>query len=201
MGSGGRRAHPPWEDSYTEGTPPWDIGRPQDAVVRLCDAGAFTGPALDAGCGTGENTLEVAARGVEIAGVDVAPTAIELARQKAAARGLPAGFQVGDALRLDRLGLTFRTVLDCGLFHTFDDDDRALYVDSLAGVTVPGSVLQLLCFSDLEPGDWGPRRVSQAELREAFRTGWRVVSIEADRFDTNLGSTGVAAWRAAIERV
>jgi SAM-dependent methyltransferase len=195
-----RRAGRPWDDSYREGPPPWDDGRPRSAVVRLCDQGGFVGPVLDAGCGSGENALEIAARGIEVIGVDVAPTALRQARDKAASRGAAATFLVADALQLERLGKVFQTVLDCGLFHTFDDDERAAYVGSLAAVTTPGSVLHLLCFSDLAPGDGGPRRVSQAELRASFRVGWRVVSIEPDRLETTFDPDGVPAWLARIER-
>jgi SAM-dependent methyltransferase len=195
-----RRSGRPWDHSYQDGPAPWDAGRPQPAVVRLCDQGAFVGPVLDAGCGSGENALEIAARGIEIIGVDVAPTAIRQAQDKAASRGIAATFLVSDALQLQRLGRTFATVLDCGLFHTFDDDERPAYVESLAEATTPGSVLQLLCVSDTTPGTGGPRHVSQSELRASFGVGWNVVSIEPERLQTNVDSSGVPAWRAKIER-
>ena len=44
---------------------------------------------------------------------------------------------VADALRLERLGRVFETVLDCGLFHTFDSEERRDYVAGLASVTRP----------------------------------------------------------------
>jgi ubiquinone/menaquinone biosynthesis C-methylase UbiE len=191
--------HPPWDDSYRRGTPPWDAGGPRAAVVRLCDQGAFAGPVLDAGCGAGEDALEIASRGIEVVGVDVAPTAIRQADRKAADRGIAATFAVGDALHLDSLGRTFRTVLDSGLFHTFDDAGRAAYVASLAAVTETGGVLHLLCASDAATGEQGPtRRVSQDELRAAFAGGWSIVSIEPERLETTFG--GLPAWRAWIER-
>jgi ubiquinone/menaquinone biosynthesis C-methylase UbiE len=155
---------------------------------------------LDAGCGAGEDALEIAARGLEVTGVDVAPTAIRQAQDKAAERGVAATFLVADALQLGRLGRTFRSVLDCGLFHTFDDDERPAYVDSLAAVTAPGGVLRVLCFRDTVPGTEGPRRISQAELRAAFSSGWEVVSIEPDRLETTFAADGVPAWLATIER-
>jgi SAM-dependent methyltransferase len=195
-----RRSGRSWDDSYREGPPPWDAGGPRSAVVRLCDQGAFLGPVLDAGCGSGEDALAIAARGIEIVGVDVAPTAIRQARDKAASRGIAATFLVADALQLHRLGQTFQSVLDCGLFHTFDDEERAVYVERLAAVTTPGSVLHLLCFNDMVPGSGGPRRISRSELRASFRGGWNVVSIEADRLETTFDSSGVPAWLAKIER-
>src|SRR5690242_8761926 len=129
----------PWDASYQDGPAPWDIGRPQPAVVRLASHGGFAGAVLDAGCGTGENALHVAALGLPVLGVDVAGTAVAIARAKAAERGLPAAFAVADACRLERLGRRFDTVLDCGLFHTFDAAERPGYLASLATVTAPGA--------------------------------------------------------------
>jgi cyclopropane fatty-acyl-phospholipid synthase-like methyltransferase len=192
-----------WDASYTrQERPPWDIGRPQPAFARLAEAGLLAGRVLDAGCGTGEHTLLAASHGAEATGVDAAPTAIERARAKAAERGLQARFEVADVLGLSRLGVTFDTVIDSGVFHVFSDEDRPRYVSSLAAVLRDGGMCYLMCFSDRQPGDWGPRRVSQDELRAAFSEGWQVVSIAADTFEINPveGSTTVQAWLAQIRR-
>jgi SAM-dependent methyltransferase len=187
-------------DAMYAGVPPWDIGRPQPVFVRLANEGMIRGRVLDGGCGTGEHVLLVAARGLDATGIDAAPTAIALAQRKAADRGLAARFLVWDALELGRLGEQFDTVLDSGLFHVFDDERRARYVDALGGVVRPGGRLLLCCFSDRQPGDWGPRRVRQDEIRGAFATGWEVEAIDAAHFDTNLGPEGAEAWLATIRR-
>ena len=160
-----------FESAYKE-TAPWDIPAPQPAFVRLEGAGEIRGSVLDAGCGTGENALHLASRGHEVWGLDFIPVAIEGAKAKE--RGLGVDFQVGDALKLDQLGRTFDTVIDCGLFHTFADEERPLYVSGLATVVRPGGSIHLLCFSDQEPPGQGPRRVTQQEIRDAFRDGWQV---------------------------
>lgn len=189
-----------FSESY-RGTPPWDIGRPQPAFERLAAAGVARGLVLDAGCGTGENALAFAAAGFEVVGVDAVEAAVAAARAKARARGLAAEFLVHDALALGDLGRRFRTVVDSGLFHTFDDAERRRYVASLAAATAPGARLYLLCFSELEPGDGGPRRVTQAELRAAFdHPPFRVLAIEPAEMATNLGR-GRKAWLASIERL
>src|ERR671936_1905853 len=87
-----RLAGLPWDASYHDGPAPWDIGRPQAAVVRLASEGGFAGAVLDAGCGTGENALHIAALGFSVLGVDVAETALAIARQKAADRGTDVEF-------------------------------------------------------------------------------------------------------------
>jgi SAM-dependent methyltransferase len=189
----------PWDASYHDGPAPWDTGQPQPAVVRLAAAGGFTGAVLDAGCGTGENALHVAALGVPVLGFDVAGTALAMARAKAAGRGIEAEFVLADALQLGRLGRTFDTVLDCGLFHTFDAAERPGYVASLASVTEPGGTLYVLCFSDEGP-DTGPHPVSRDELSAAFGpgSGWQVAAIEPDRVQTRYHDDGAPAWFATV---
>ena len=184
---------------YAE-TPPWDIGRPQPAFARLADAGDLHGRVLDVGCGTGEHALMAAGRGLTATGVDAAPTAIGIARHKAEERGLEARFIVANALDLAALGEDFDTVLDCGLFHVFDDHDRARYVASLHDVVVLGGTYYMLCFSDRQPGDWGPRRVSQDEIRSAFADGWHVASIDAATIDITISAEGAKAWLSTIVR-
>ena len=158
---------------------------------------------LDAGCGTGENALHVASLGLPVLGVDVAETALAIAREKTADRGIEVEFAVADALQLERLGRRFETVLDCGLFHTFDDDDeRTRYATSLASVTEHDGTLYVLCFSDDGP-DTGPHPISQEELRAAFNpsNGWNVAAIEPDRVQTRYHDDGAPAWFAAIKRI
>ncbi|SRR5581483_889832 len=181
-----------------EGTPPWDIGRPQPAVVRLADEGAFRGRVLDAGCGTGEHAILLAQRGLAVTGVDAAPRAIEKAKAKARARGAKVDLLVADALDLGALGRQFESVLDVGLFHVFDDEDRARYVESLASVVEPGGRYHMLVFSDREPPGWGPRRVREKEIRDAFAHGWRVLRVEPAQFESLMGPA--QAWLAVVER-
>jgi SAM-dependent methyltransferase len=197
-----RMAGQPWDASYHDGPPPWDIGQPQPAVVRLASERRFAGQVLDAGCGTGENALHVASFGLSVLGVDVAETAVAIARKKAHDRGIEIEFAAADAFHLERLGRTFQTVLDCGLFHTFDDGERPGYVASLASVTASGGTLYVLCFSDEGPGT-GPHPVSEQELTTAFSpaTGWKVATIERDRVQTRFHDDGAPAWLATITRI
>jgi cyclopropane fatty-acyl-phospholipid synthase-like methyltransferase len=186
-----------FESAYA-GTPPWDIGRPQPAIMRLAETGQITGSVLDVGCGTGENVLYLAERGFAASGVDGAPSAIRKARAKAKQRGLNASFEVSDALDLSVPERPFDTVIDSGLFHVFSDDDRPRFTGSLGRVVRLGGTYFLMCFSDQQPGDWGPRRVTQAEIRSVFSDGWHVNYIEPSAFETNIGPA--QAWLASISR-
>jgi SAM-dependent methyltransferase len=192
-----------WDTSYEGAPPPWDIGRPQPAFLRLADADALSGALLDAGCGTGEHTILAAQRGADALGIDVSPRAIEIARRKAQARGVETHFRVLDARHLDSLGESFDTVLDSGLFHVFDDAARARYVTALYAALRPGGHLHLMCFSDRQAGDWGPRRVTEGDLRLAFGSGGCFDSLRADRFDINpaFGTPTADAWLADLRRL
>jgi ubiquinone/menaquinone biosynthesis C-methylase UbiE len=184
-----------------QSTPPWDIGRHQPAFEHALKGGDVRAPVLDAGCGTGENALYLAAQGFTVTGVDSVPAAIEAARSKAAARGLEAEFIVGDALDLGALERRFATVIDSGLFHTFEDAERERFRESLARVLEPGGRYLVLCFSERERHDGGPRRVTRDELRAVFdRSPFRVLKIEAVEMATNLDS-GRKAWFARVERL
>jgi cyclopropane fatty-acyl-phospholipid synthase-like methyltransferase len=195
---------PTFEEFY-DGKAPWDIGKPQPTIVAVADR--VTSPVLDAGCGTGEHALFLADRGCRVIGIDFVEEAIRRARGKAAERDLEVEFLVKDATKLADWDRRFASVIDCGLFHCFSDDDRRRYVRGLAKVLEPGGQLFLLCFSDAEPGTEGPRRVSREELNEAFTDGWRVESIEPVQIEVNPEFTemkfsegGPKAWFAIVRR-
>lgn len=189
-----------FDASYREGTPPWDIGRPQPELVTLAAEGEIVGDVLDVGCGTGENALYLASLGKRVVGVDGSPTAIARARAKAAERGLAARFLVADALDLASVHRRFETAVDCGLLHVFDREARRAYAGSLTEVLSPGSTLHVLCFSDEEPPGPGPHRLSEGEIGEAFRGIFALTRLRPARFE-RLGKEAARAWLATLVRI
>jgi cyclopropane fatty-acyl-phospholipid synthase-like methyltransferase len=187
------------------GLPPWEIGRPQKAFLDVADQ--LQGSILDSGCGTGENLLFFARRGHKVTGIDFLAKPVEAAKQKATERGLTATFLVMDALALKELPEVFDSIIDCGLFHVFSDEDRGRYVAGLASVLKPGGRLFLLCFSDQEPEGQGPRRVSRKEIEKAFAEGWVIESIEPSRYEVRpdaahmgFSEGGPKAWFVVARR-
>jgi cyclopropane fatty-acyl-phospholipid synthase-like methyltransferase len=186
-------------DVAYEGTPPWDIGRPQPAVVALEEAGEIVGSVLDVGCGTGEHALYLAARGHDVVAIDAAPRAIDRARAKARDRGASPDLRVADALHVDELGRTFDTALDVGLFHTLSDEERPRYAAALHAAVEPGGRAFVLCWSERNPWGYGPRRVTQMELLGTFERGWSV-AIEESGLASRLEDRSVHAWLARLVR-
>ena len=181
--------------------PPWDIGRPQPAFAALAEAGAIRGRVLDASCGTGEHVLMCAALGLDVTGVDLSASALRAAQAKARDRGLTARFLRQDARHLAHLGERFGTVLDCGLFHVFTDADRRLYTDSLRAALEPGGRHFMLCFSNRQPGQWGPvRKITREEITATFAGGWRVDSVQPATIDITTDPAGIRAWLAVLTR-
>jgi SAM-dependent methyltransferase len=192
--------------AYEGGGPPWDLGRPQRDLVAAFDELRLSGSAIDLGCGTGDNVLELARRGGDAWGIDTVVAAIEVARAKAAARDLPATFVCGDALDLAALGRRFDTVLDCGLFHVISEEDRRRYVAELSHVLGTGGRFLMLGFATnlIAPA---PRGYSPEELR-AYLTGFREVFIRPAAFEVRPGILpideargGMPAWVSLFERV
>jgi cyclopropane fatty-acyl-phospholipid synthase-like methyltransferase len=185
-------------NSSYKSTPPWDIDRPQKEFVELARQGEINGSVLDIGCGTGEHALFFAGEGHEVWGIDSAPLAIRKAEEKAAARGFPVRFCVMDALHLQKLRRTFDTATDSGLFHTLSDVERPIFVENLAAILAPGGNYFMLCFSDQEPVGYGPRRITQQEIREIFRDGWTIRYIRAATFESRTRTDGPRAWLSSI---
>ena len=141
----------PWDASYLDGPAPWDIGRPQPAIVRVASEGGFAGAVLDAGCGTGENALHSPRWDCRCWASTWPRQHWRSPERRPPTVGSRSSSPAADALRLERVGRRFETVLDCGLFHSFDGDERPAYVASLASVTEHDGTLYVLCFSDVVP--------------------------------------------------
>ncbi len=195
-----------FETAYEGGNqPPWNIPHPQKQLVEVADR--ISGTLLDSGCGTGENALFFASRGVKVTGIDFIAEAVEQAKRKAKERGIDVEFLVKDALTLSGWDRQFDNIIDSGVFHVFSDEDRARYVEGLAHVLKSGGHYYMIVFSDAEPGTHGPRRISKQEILNAFTNGWTIESLVPSRYEVRkeaqgevFSEGGAKAWLAVIRK-
>ncbi len=144
-----------------------------------------------------EQALFFAGEGYKVWGTDSSPWAIQKATEKAAGRGLRIQFPVLNALDLSRLNRKFDTATDSGLFHTLSDEDLPIFVDNLAAILSPAGKYFMLCFSDLEPVGFGPRRITKREIQDNFR-GESINYIRPAIFESRTRTEGPRAWFSSI---
>jgi SAM-dependent methyltransferase len=200
--------------------PPWSIGEPQPDIVALIDAGRFHGDVLDAGCGEGALSCHLAELGYTTVGLDLSPTAIELARTDAVRRRLTnAAFDVADITSLTGYDNRFGTIVDSALFHSLPAASRDGYQRSIRRAAAPGASYFVLAFdrAAVPDGPLGPGHpVSADELRDVVSRYWVVDDIRPARIHTNLpealsgmpvafrdepkGRKSIAAWLSSAHR-
>jgi SAM-dependent methyltransferase len=167
-------------DTLYQDTPPWEIGRPQPALLATLDQLAIGPTVLDLGCGTGELALTLARRGHDVTGIDISPVAIARARAKAAADNLTVHFEVQDATRLTLPPAD--TLIDSGLLHNLarhSTEHTVAYLTQLPALAAPGATLLVLAVSTSAGQGWG---LTRQFLHEAFPaptwTGTQITDID-----------------------
>jgi 2-heptyl-1-hydroxyquinolin-4(1H)-one methyltransferase len=167
--------------------PPWSIGEPQPEIAALIEQGKFRGDVLDVGCGEAAVDLYLAERGFTTVGLDLSPTAIELATAEAVKRGLTnASFEVADISAFGGYDGRFNTIVDSTLFHSIPVQAREGYQQSVARAAAPGASYYVLVFdrAGLPNGPANP--VTEDELREVVSKYWTIDEIRPARIHANL---------------
>jgi SAM-dependent methyltransferase len=168
--------------------PPWSLGEPQPELAALIEQGKFHGDVLDVGCGEAALSLDLAERGYTTVGLDLSPTAIQLARAAAAKRGLTnATFEVADISAFTGYDRRFDTIVDSTLFHSIPVEAREGYQQSIARAAAPGASYFALVFDRAAIGEGLPiNGVTEDELREVVSKHWVVDEIRPARLYANL---------------
>lgn len=193
-----------WWDTAYGGSPPWDIGEPQPELVGLAARNEIPGErVLDIGCGLGHNSIFLSKRGYSVTCLDIASTAIEKAKENARNEKARINFVVGDALRLETYFSRgyFASVIDSGLFHSLDDEERPVFADQVWKVLEEGGSYFVLCFSDKETGKGGPRRISKRVLLETFSGLFRINYIRDAHLANRFFKDGVKAYLASMTKI
>lgn len=168
--------------------PPWSIGEPQPEIKALIDQGKVHGDVLDAGCGEAATALHLAELGFTTVGLDQSATAIELARQEAAKRGLTnATFDVADISDFSGYDGRFGTIIDSTLFHSMPVELREGYQQSIVRAAAPGASYFVLVFDAAGMPAQGPAHpVTEDELRDAVGKYWEIDEIRPARIHANV---------------
>jgi 2-heptyl-1-hydroxyquinolin-4(1H)-one methyltransferase len=163
--------------------PPWSIGEPQPEIQALIDAGKVHGDVLDAGCGEAATALHLAEKGFTTVGLDAAETAIKLAKEEAAKRGLTnASFEVADISNFTGYDGRFGTIIDSTLFHSMPVELREGYQQSIVRAAAPGASYYVLVFDAAGmPADSPVNAVTSDELRDVVSKYWQIDEIRPAR--------------------
>jgi SAM-dependent methyltransferase len=193
------RGEPTFEGAPPPAGIPWDIGQAQPRLMELEALGAIAGEVLDMGCGLGDNAIFLASCGYSVTGLDGSTAAIERARTRAAQAGVQLTFGIANATDLSGYEGRFDTVIDSGLYHCLDEDDRRSYAATLHRATRPGARLHLFCFSDGNVnGVIAPMgAVPEDNIRDTLTAnGWRITFLGPTTYLAN-----TSALRGSADRL
>ena len=173
-------------------TIPWNMEIPPEPLVELVDSGKVRPcRAIDMGCGAGNYAVYLAERGFEVTGVDFSQTAIKIARENAAKKGVKCNFFVADVVEeLDKVNQTWDFVYDWGLLHHLFPEQRQKYVENVYRIVNPGGRYLSVCFSQEDTGFGGSGKFrktslgsvlyfsSADELRELFKPYFQGIDLQ-----------------------
>ncbi|MCA1706596.1 MAG: class I SAM-dependent methyltransferase [Actinobacteria bacterium] len=173
--------------AYRVGFTPWEGAAEQGPVAQQVSAWFAReesgreppyGKALDLGCGTGRDSVDLATRGWQVTGIDIIPRALTAARARAREAGVEAEFIEGDlaALRAAGVGTGYRLLLDGGTIHGLNDAQRETVGREINEVAAPDATLLMFAFAPARRGPT-PRGMSREEIEAMFPT-WRVTDEE-----------------------
>jgi len=110
---------------------------------------------LDVACGTGNTAIPLARSGCIVTGVDIAPNLLAQARARAAAEGIAATFDEGDAEQLPYADASFDAVVT--MFGAMFAPRPELVASELARVLKPGGLLAM--------ANWNPASFTGAMFK------------------------------------
>ncbi len=185
---------------------PWNIMNPPEILVKLVDEGTIQPcKTIEFGCGTGNHATYLAAKGFDVTGVDISPSAIEIAREKAERKGVTCNFVVADVTGdLDEISDTFDFAYDWELLHHIFPEDREKYVENVHKILNRNGKYLSVCFSEKDPqfGGTGKFRKtpigtvlyfsSESEIRDLFSPYFDLIEL------TTIAIPGKTAPHSAV---
>ena len=159
-----------WEAQYQKGETPWDKGAPSPGLLDFLAGASMPGRVLAPGCGAGHDVRAIAPHAREVVGLDIAPSAVALARRFPRVGG--ERYEVADLFALPvELRGTFDWVWEHTCFCAIDPSLRPAYVEAVASALEPQGLLLAIFYLDpgnQHPDEGPPFEVSTAELDRLF---------------------------------
>src|SRR5437870_9454170 len=144
---------------------------------------------LDLGTGPATQAMNLAKRGFDVVATDISGSAIKKAKASAKEAGLSITFLVDNVLHSRLAANLVDVIVDRGVFHVLPKDKRPVYVRTVHRVLRPNGWLFLKCFSNKEPGTWGPHRIAESELLGYFRRTFEILSVVETVFQGDVKPT------------
>ena len=124
-------------------------------------------------------------------GLDLSPTAIDLARREAEKRGLSnASFEVADISSFTDYDGRFDTIVDSTLFHSIPVEARDGYQQSIVRAAAPGASYFVLVFDKAAMPAGPANAVTAEELRDVVSKYWVIDEIKPAPLYANAPAAG-----------
>src|SRR2546421_5349289 len=170
-----------WEKLYATSdvaTLPWYNPDLDTDIERALKTHRLSGRRLlDLGTGPATQAMNLAKRGFDVLATDISSSAIRKAKAAAKSAGLSIEFRVDNVIASKLEANLVDAIMDRGVFHVLPKDKRPIYVQTVHRILRPSGWLFLKCFSDKEPGTWGPFRTAESELRVDFHGPLEIQSV------------------------
>lgn len=194
--------HIDWNDRYRDGNLPWDTGRPSSELQNVLSQNEIRPcRALEIGCGTGSNSVWLAQQGFDVTGLDLAPLAVERAKQRASDAKQNVHFAVANVLALPDLGGSFAFFFDRGCYHAVRRTAPEQYVQAIARQLATGGRGLILAGNAREPHDPGPPVVTEQQIRDELGAAFQILDLHEFRFDEAPGvGERFLGWSCLFEK-
>ena len=182
-----------WEAHYQAGDTPWEKGEPSPGLVDFLAAHADLkrGSVLVPGCGMGHDARAFAQAGFAVTGLDVAPSAVRLAKERTPT-GLQIDFRLGDFLA-DEPHQLFDWVFEHTCFCAIDPARRDDYVRAVLRWLKPGG--DYLAVNYLIPDTDGPPfGTTREELVQRFSPHFELLEEWVPRSYPNRTGLELMLW-------
>jgi SAM-dependent methyltransferase len=186
-----------WDRAYRDGRrPAWDTGIPAGDLKEAVENGSIRpGRTVVLGCGSGTNAIYLASKGFDVTAIDVAPTCLGIAEEKANKAGVRVRWVLADVLNLPQME-PFDFIFDRGCYHNVRYVDATAFVESVRRLSHPGTRFFILSLNRD-----GPPGVREQTMRDDFSSLFDFEWLRESNISTGPdGNTQRNSWSLMLRR-